>query len=171
MDQPTEPREYRPILLSRRGEGVAWVTTFLLIIAWTILYFRSEQVGYVIPFLTVILLLSALSISLGNWMDRQTVMYLDEDGISYKNGLRNVRMAWLDLQEVRVIPVRWGKKVQVIGSQAYFAFQTLAELKVLDEVKGRMGFVEGDEILRQILLNSGLQIVERPGEGYYYARE
>jgi hypothetical protein len=47
----------------------------------------------------------------------------------------------------------------------------LAELKVLDEVKGRMGFVEGDEILRQILLNSGLQIVERPGEGYYYARE
>jgi hypothetical protein len=171
MYSPTQPGEYRPILLSRRGEWLAWSSTVLIVIAWVVLYIRGSQVGFAVPLLTIILLLSAMSISLGNWMDRRTVIYLDETGVSYQNGLRNVKMAWQDLREVRVIPARWGKMVQVIGTQAYFAYQTLAELKVLDEVKGRMGFVEGDEILRQILLSSGLQIVERPGEGYYYARE
>jgi hypothetical protein len=29
----------------------------------------------------------------------------------------------------------------------------------------------GEEILRQMVLKSGLQIVDRQGEGYYYARQ
>jgi hypothetical protein len=39
------------------------------------------------------------------------------------------------------------------------------------ELKGRMGFAMGEEILRQLVLKSGLQIVDRQGEGYYYARQ
>ncbi len=171
MNSSLQPREYRPIVLSRRGEWIAWGSTLLMGATLVILSIRGEQVGLWVPFITIVLLLSALSMSLGNWMDRQSLIKLDATNISYRNGLRNVVMAWQEIQEVRVIPARWGKKVQVIGNRSYFAFQTYAEVKVLDDVKGRMGFKEGEEILRQIILYSGLQIVDRPGEGYYYARE
>ena len=104
-------------------------------------------------------------------MDRKTEMRIDNDRVAFTNGLRNVEMTWEEIQEVRAIPARWGKKVQVIGEKSYFGFQTLAEVTMMEEVKGRFGFVEGEDILRQIVLSSQLHIVERPGEGYYYARE
>jgi hypothetical protein len=39
------------------------------------------------------------------------------------------------------------------------------------QVRGRMGFAEGERILGHILKATGLKRVEQPGEGYYYARK
>jgi hypothetical protein len=47
----------------------------------------------------------------------------------------------------------------------------LNEVKIQGEVKGHFGFTNGDEILREIVLRSGLEIIDHPGEGYYYARK
>ena len=55
--------------------------------------------------------------------------------------------------------------------KAYFEFRTLGEVKVAGELKGRMGFGEGEEILNEIILNSDLQRIDKSGNGYYYARE
>jgi len=171
MLENLETRIYRPIHLSRRGEIIAWGSAVLLAGAWLILRITGQEVNFSVPILAIFVLLSALSISLGNWMDRKTLIKVKENAISFQNGLRDLELAWSEIKEVRVIPARWGKKVQVFGDRRYFAFQTLGEVKVGGEVKGRMGFPEGDEILRQIILKGGLQIVERPGDGYYYVRQ
>jgi hypothetical protein len=157
MESAEKEQIYRPILTSRRGELIAWGSSFLVVILWLVLGATGQQVMLAIPVIAVILFGAALSISLGR--------------VAFTNGLRNVEITWEEIQEVRAIPARWGKKVQVIGEKSYFGFQTLAEVTMMEEVKGRFGFVEGEDILRQIVLSSQLHIVERPGEGYYYARE
>ena len=164
-------QEYRPELISRKGELIAWGTAFLVVIGWSILYLSGRSVTAAIPFLAVFLIFSGLAISLGNWMDRHTSLVIDEDAIEYQNGLRHIRSLWTEIKEVRVIPNQWGKKVQVYGERVYFSFRTLSEVKVQGELKGRFGFIKGDEILREIVLRSTLEIVERPGEGYTYARK
>ncbi len=124
-----------------------------------------------IPVLFILLIFSAFIISLGNWMDRQTVIRMDDREVEYRNGLRQVHLRWMEIREVRVQPGKWGKKVQVYADSSYFTFHTLGEVRLRENVKGRMGFEQGEEILRQLVLRSGLEIVEQQGDDYYYARQ
>jgi hypothetical protein len=163
--------EFRPELLSRRGEGLAWLTTFLSFSAWWILSFTGRTVLSVVPFMSVFFLLAAASISLGNWVDRKTVLRLEETGVTFKNGLRRANLAWDHIQEIQVFGSSWGRKVRVIGDKAHFDFRTLGELTMAGEVKGRMGFREGEQILRQILFSTGMKEVDHSRNSYYYARQ
>jgi hypothetical protein len=171
MSIDTDFREFKPELLSRRGELIAWGSAILVGAVWLVLGWKNQAVPWTVLLLEVFLLFAGLSISFGNWMDRQTVLRMDENGVWYKNGLRNVKMDWINIRQVRVQPTRWGNKVQVIGDKAYFEFRTLGEVKIVGELKGRMGFNRGEEILNEIILNSDLQRIDKSGNGYYYARE
>jgi len=160
-----------PELLSRRGEFFAWGTSIIVFLGWLILSLNGRQVPFAVPFLGIILVLAALAISLGNWMDRKTELRLDAGGVTYKNGLRYAALKWNEINEIKVFPSKWGKKVHVLGAAAHFNFRTLGEVKVQDEVKGRMGFAEGDKILSIILKQANLKEIAGPGSGYYYGRE
>ena len=96
---------------------------------------------------------------------------LYDDRVEFHNGLRHVQLKWDEVERVRVFPVRWGKKVQVFGKSSFFEYRTLGEVRVQGELKGRLGFDQGEEILRQIILNAGLQIAENQAEEYYYVRK
>jgi hypothetical protein len=61
--------------------------------------------------------------------------------------------------------------VQVYSERSHFSFYTLGEVRIKDELKGRTGFEQGEEILQALVANCGLQRVDFPGEGYYYARQ
>ncbi len=164
-------REYRPELISRRGEWTAWASALLVGIGWLVLRWFGRSIPIGMPLFAIVLMLAALSISLSNWVDRQTVMRLNEKWIEFHSGLRHVRLLWQEIQQVRVLPSRWGDKVQVIGERAHFSFRTLGEVWFQSELKGRMGFEKGDEILHEIIASSGLKrIAEQGGEGSYYAR-
>ncbi len=78
---------------------------------------------------------------------------------------------WSEIRQVQVYPSAWGKKVRVIGDQAHFDFRTLGEVIYQGQVKGRLGFAKGEEILGHILENSRLKRVPGPENGVYYARE
>jgi hypothetical protein len=104
-------------------------------------------------------------------MDRRTLLHLSEQGLSFQNGLRNIHLGWSEILQVQVFPTQWGKKVEVIGDRVHFQFRTLGEVKVQGEIKGRMGIENGNEALNRIISNSGLQRIEKPGAGYYYARK
>ena len=169
-------REYRPTLISRRGELIAWISFFLVGTAWVILIFSGQGYCLVVPVLAIILLMAALSISLGNWMDRQTVLNLSKECVSYRNGIRNVEIRWENIQEVQVLPAQWGKKVHVLSDQAHFHFQMLGEVRVHGEIKGQVGFAEGDLILNEIIVRSKLHEIQssEPDQaeaGVYYARD
>jgi hypothetical protein len=163
--------EFRPILLSRRGEAVAWFSTGLMLVGWVILRVRGTDVPNFAPFMTVFLLLAAMSISLGNWMDRRSVIRLDTDGVQFENGLRHVNMKWEQVLQVDVNKWTWGNKVRVLDDQASFNFHTLGEMKAYGEVKGRMGFEQGELILERIILGAHLKEIAHEGSQVTYARK
>jgi len=165
----SEIREFRPELLSRRGEWTAWA---LLLAASIGMWFLNRN-GYSPNWAWIFwffLLFSGVSISFGNWLDRSTVIWLKADGIRFKNGLRRVWLAWPEVQKVAVLPARWGKSVQVIGDKFHFGFKTLGEVQFQGEVRGRTGFTEGQKILDIILREANLVLVEESNNAYYYAR-
>jgi hypothetical protein len=155
-----EIEKFHPELISPRGQRIAWAFTLLVGAAWVVLILQGQQVPFAVPVLAILLLLAALSISLGNWMDRRTEIQIGNDGITFTNGVRNAQLAWDDIQEVRITPSRWGKKVEVIGTQAHFEFRTLGEVKVQGELKGRLGFPQGEHILKRIVSAAGLKPVK-----------
>lgn len=129
-----------------------------------------------LPILGIPLLLVAFGISLANWMDRHTSLKLESQGVAFSNGLRNVQLTWLEIQEVRVLPAQWGRKIQVFGKNSYFGFHTLGEVEANGRVLGRTGFVAGERVLAQILENAELSEIKQidignQQEGYYYSRE
>ena len=164
-----ENKTYTPELLSRQSEITAWA---LAVAARMGLYFLSQRA--VLPFwawfLFIILVFSAASISLGNWMDRKTFIRLDDGGVSYENGLRKAHLTWEAIKEVRTAPARWGTSVQVIGPQAHFAFSTLGEMQFQGQLRGRTGFAAGKEILDTILHSAGLTETGRDGQFLTYSR-
>lgn len=163
--------EYRPFLLSRRGEFFAWLCAFISIIAWGTFILLGDEANPLIKILSVVLIACGMAISLGNWMDRHTLLRINEAGIEYENGLRRIFMPWEQICEVQVFPNAWGNKVRVTGQRTYFAFRMLGEVTVRGVTKGRLGFAEGDKILAHILEKSSLNPVQQTGPGYYYVRD
>jgi hypothetical protein len=155
---------------------IAWGSAILVNGAWLLLIFFNQSMSFWLPILGIPLLLVAIGISLGNWMDRKTIIKLKFEGIYFSNGLRHTDLRWDEIKEVRVLPAQWGEKVQVFGDEVYFAFHTLGEVTSNGKVLGRTGFKNGDWILKHILDKSGLSESKQvelgdQQEGYYYSRQ
>jgi hypothetical protein len=164
-------REYRPVLLSRRGEYIAWFCAALSVAAWLVLRLAKTPVFIGLQILAVLLICIALAISMGNWMDRRTVLQVETQGIYFENGLRKAQLGWQNIQQVQVFPSTWGKKVRVLGDNAHFDFRTLGEVRMDGKVKGQMGFQDGEKILSEIVQQAGLKEKSSPEESIvYYAR-
>jgi uncharacterized membrane-anchored protein len=166
---PSQEQTYRPELLPRQGERNAWVFALLAGLALGLLH--QQGVVPVFSWIFVIfLLVSALSISLGNWMDRRTSLRIAVDGVAFENGLRSVQLGWAEIKEVRIYPARWGEKIQVLGEQSHFSFNTLGELQFKGENRTKVGFAQGQEILKEILKASGLAKKQQNDQYAYYSR-
>ena len=164
-----EERIYTPELLPRQGELNAWLLTVASAFGLYFLSLRSELLFWA-WFLFIILAFSAISISLGNWMDRKTVIRIKEDGISFENGLRKTNLTWDAIREVRTAPAHWGISVQVIGKQGHFAFSTLGEMQFQGRVRARTGFSAGQEILDELIRSAGLIKKSQNGQFLTYSR-
>ncbi len=150
-------KELRPEKNSRRGEGIAWGLAAIVFLAIALIKWQLGKTPSAAWILGVLLLFSALSISLGNWVDRKTRISIDRTGIRFENGLRKVALRWHEITRVNVLPAPWGKKVQVIGKKAHFDFRTLGEIVYKGEPQARIGFAEGEALLKEIITQSGLK--------------
>jgi len=150
---------------------MTWILAAAANVAWLILSLGGYYVFPVLPVLAVLLVLAAMGISLGNWMDRHSLIRIDSNGIRYENGLRRTHFEWNEIKRVEVYGHKWGDKVRVLGEKSRFDFRTLGEVKVRGESKGKMGFVGGDFILQTILSETSMKEIEHDEDGYYYARE
>ena len=163
-------QEHRPELISRNGERNAWLLTLVVALTVGVMYWRLGNVPTVAWIFFGFLVFAALSTSLGNRMDRNTVLRVDGNRVSFVNGVRRVEFTWDDIQKVNVIPLRWGKSVQVIGDGAHFEFRTLGEVQYQGEIRGRLGFAEGEAIFQHILEKTGLSLSKEEKGRYYYSR-
>jgi len=155
--------------MPRKGEFNAWALAVGLGIG---LYLALSTWPDLPGFLWIfegVMIFSALAISLGNWMDRRTVLRLDADGIAFDNGLRSVRLGWPEVQNVAVVETRSGKRIQVQSEQSHFTFKTLTVMSMLGQ-SVRSGFAAGQEILDTILKSSNLKLTKESEGVYYYAR-
>jgi hypothetical protein len=155
-------KEYSPERLSRRGELIAWGCTAATLA--TLLFLRLNGVAgsWLLTVLLILLLISGAGISLSNWVDRHTRLWLHPDGVEFSNGLRHVRLAWPQIRSVRVAPSQWGSQVSVIGDMVHFEFRTLGEVVMSGQVRGRMGFIAGEAILQRITGAAQLQRDPQP---------
>jgi len=162
--------EFHTERISRRGEAILWVLALTSLAA--IIVLRSQKLDVSIWHLAFVLLMlvSAASTSLGNWMDRNTLLTLRPDGVDYRNGLRDVSLTWDEIQEVLIFPSRFGNLVHVIGSNAHFRFRTMSESTHKGNVRDRMGFAQGEFIIEQILKYSGMQEIDQTGKSRSYNR-
>lgn len=164
--------EFRPELLSRRAEITAWALSAVLLVTWWILQANQAVFAGTALVLFIFMLFAAIGTSLGNWIDRKSILRLDPAGVYFENGLRHVRLEWPQVERVQVLPAQAGaQRVQVLGSRTHFEFRTLAELTLNGEVKGRSGFADGSQILQTIL--SAAKLSRKSGDAPYmvYARE
>jgi hypothetical protein len=161
---------FRPTPGSRQGERNAWILAGFAIIIELVLFWRSGSIPGWMTLLSIFLLLSAILISVSNWMDRKTTLVLDLKGVAFRNGLRNVQLNWDRIERVHVLSDRWGQRVLVSSPDANFNFRTLSEVKLRGKVGGQMGFPEGEAILEEILQSSGLNLTKDNDQGQYYAR-
>ncbi len=176
MRSEPDTQEYRSLPAPRRGELIAWLCTSLIAGAWLVAFLTQARVNLLL--ITALGLMGSLAsgISLSNWMDRRTRIVISGPGIHFQNGLRNTRLRWEEIREVRVLPAIWGKKVQVFAEDAYFGFNTGGMVEAYGKIVTQTGFPQGDQIVQQILNRSNLKHI-RPLDtglgvpGYAYTRE
>jgi len=163
-------KSYQPELLSRKGEQVAWILALVSLVSLLFLKAHFAEIPWGSYAFVILLLLAASSISLGNWMDRHTAITVNPESIAFTNGVRNTEINWDDVKEIRVMETNWGKRVQVLGKDSHFEFRTLGEVLLHGELKGRLGFKEGDEILQTLVSKTGLKETSKKEKSYYYTR-
>ncbi len=163
-------QEFHPEIIPRKGERTAWLLLGIAVIFLAVSLWSEDKLTWMAVVLVVLLFISAGSITLGNWVDRKTVLKLDAEGIHYQNGLRTLNLGWNDIQAVKVMASAWGQRVQVRGAANSFTFRTLGEVWMQGELKGQIGFAEGESILKNILQNSGLKLTETSEKSSYYSR-
>jgi hypothetical protein len=160
--------KYYPEIISRRGEYTVWILLLVVIAGWIILMISGRAVPTAVYMLGGFFLLAGLSISLGNWMDRRTLLEIKPGGIVFTNGLRYCDIIWDNIVAVEVHPSRWGKKIHVRARDSHFFFRMQGEVKIGGEIKGRMGFEDGDKILDAIIERSDLKLEKTTEMGEYY---
>jgi hypothetical protein len=101
---------YQPVQNSRRSEIQAWILTFVLIVTIIFVPIESGMVKVGSFLMLGFFGLSAMVIFLGNWIDRRTFLGMDENGIDFRNGLRNVQFMWEEVEKVQVHPSNAGDK-------------------------------------------------------------
>lgn len=149
---------------------MAWMLSAIAMAFLGVTLWADEGTPWGAIALLVIMLLSAGSISLGNWVDRQTVLSLGPEGLQFRNGLRTISFTWNEIQEVRVLASAWGQRVQVLGPDTSFIFRTLGEVRVHGDLKGEIGFAQGALILKEILASAGLTKRIDSEKVRYYSR-
>ncbi len=147
----------------------AWALAALTLGAVAVLWVRTTTTPLFSLLLAGFFLLAAAGISFSNWVDRQTVLHLDQQGVSFYNGLRKVDLDWNELRSVRVYPSSLGDRVHVLGEKAHFHFRLLREVSMQGRVRGRTGFPDGEAILETLLEKTQMKEVEAPAPARYYA--
>ncbi len=168
--ESSDEKIFTPELAPRSGERNAWILAFLMFVLWFVFRLTPWELPFTGELLAILTLGAALLISFGNWVERKTLLALSSGGVRFENGVRKVKLGWEEIEEVRVRPAVWGKRVQVRGKGTRFDFHTLGEVKYRGTVQAKTGFAQGDEIVRQIVLQSGLRIAEQLGEEVIYSR-
>jgi hypothetical protein len=165
-------QEFKPLLTPRRSELTAWGLTVLmsLVVIFAPLKGLGKSGGMIF---LVFLGFSAVMMSVGNWVERNTYLRIEDDRVTYYNGAKEVSLGWEEITRVEVLSSRFGDRIIVSSESAGFRYQSLGNINMNGKISGRVGFEHGEQILEMILEQSGLARAERrqTDRSYYYSRD
>jgi len=167
----TKTQVYRPDVLSRRNEFIAWGS--FAAAGLGVLFFQNYANAVLPQWVTFgvgVLFVLAGGLSLGNWMDRRTSLQFSAEGLEFRNGLRHIQMSWQEVGALQIMPSRLGKAVRVTGRKGRFSFTVAGGLKIRGNTQGKFGFANGDEIIKEIVRRGGLSLISHSAATTYYAR-
>jgi len=172
LSSPLLRGTFRPLVGSRRGEAYAWGLAGTLALTAGMTAWQLGGVPWFLWLLLGFFLGSALLSTFSNWVDSRTVLILDDEGLAFRNGLRDVRLQWDEVESLRILSDRWGKRVQVGGKNGqHFAFRTLAEVEIhAGRPQKLFGFAEGEQLAEAIVRAAGLVAQPAADDEAYYAR-
>jgi len=166
----SETGVYRSEQLSRRGEAFAWLLTFMAAFYhYTVT--RNGPAPAAVWALTGSVLFAALLISLTNWSDRHKRIQLDEQGVFFTNGLQSVRLGWDEIIGAAIYPGNGAYYVRVTSGKHGFLYRIPREGSIIDRTIGQAGFLQGREILDEIIRRSRLEKSETRGQTRYHLRK
>jgi hypothetical protein len=164
----TDQRVFKPEIQTRQNEYLAWAVAIISVVS-SFFLIKGAFSFWVVVF-AVLMVFMALAVSLSNWMDRRTQIILDDAGVIFQNGLRNLRLTWNEIKSVTVFSTGWGQRVVAEGEEVHFTFTILGEVRTFGKVQGRIGFSQGKEIMDAIIKQGGLTSMSASGDAYYYSR-
>jgi hypothetical protein len=172
MTDLSTKQEYKPVLISRRSEFTAWLITICLVL----LLVFYQPVGVIFSgavLMLVVIGLSAVMISLGNWLDRHSSIQISAEGVEYSNGITQTALKWGEIRRVEVLRGQFGDKIWVSGENDSFRFQPLGTMSMNEKFTQQVGFEGGDQILETILKQTGFAggSPQQTDSGYYYSRD
>ncbi len=161
--------EFRPRTMPRNGEILAWGLVAFSFAVQVFLTQKGIPVMSSLRWMLYLLLGAALLISFNNWTARRTRIRLDDEKITFTNGLRTVILRWPEIRRVAVSPASLGdgKNVLVMGERQFFRFETLGHARQHGK-EVAFGFDQGEEILETLVARCGLTRHDEKN-GYYYA--
>lgn len=166
-------QKFSPWTESRNSEFANWGLAAIFLLAIFFIPIQFSLARKIIWVLLPIFILVASMTSFSNLMDRHTLLTLDVDSIEFSSLLRKVKFNWKDVERVQVIPLAWSEKIFIIGKNEKFSFMTESKVEINNEIKGKSGFENGDQILIAILDITGLSSSNKIDQNasYYYQKE
>lgn len=161
---------HRPHPIPPRGELIAWIFTVVLTALSGLLFLRTRSLPFWASLFAILMLLFALAMRFSRWMEANTRIVLDPDGVMYQSPIRKQAFRWDQITEVSAYPLRDGWRMFVIGEHGGFRFETEMTLRGMDESVVRTGYPEGAEIVEQILRQADLREPRFDGTSWEWKR-
>lgn len=159
---------YQPEPVPARGEYIAWVVLLIFVVTSGILVWRTESISFWVLFFTIAMAIISAAIRFGRWMEANTRIELSRGVICHSTPIRKTEMRWEHLEELSAVPAGSGWMIQVVGRRSAFRFRTATELHGPGDEILTTGFLAGEEIVEQILLNSTFSAASSAGAGWVW---
>jgi hypothetical protein len=149
--------EFRPLPLPRRGEATAYGLAGALLITLGIRWYISQEVPALLALAAFGGVLLALLISYGNWMERNTRLYMDQSGLSFERPTRTVQCSWDQISDLYCERERGGWRFDVVCRGGHFRFQDEVVMRSSFGGEVRTGFPDGQKIAASIRQSAALR--------------
>jgi hypothetical protein len=162
------PQSFKPLKNNRRSELIAWLFAILLVVV-KIMFpaYGFFRIGGSI--LALFFLFSAVIMSIGNWVSRNSELRISEKGIWYFNGARKSSFHWKDIIRVEVYSGRFNDRINVVSTSGNIYFDIIGDGVINERKFSPTGYADGEEILETILNKTNLIGGQKQkAQGYYY---
>jgi uncharacterized membrane-anchored protein len=149
---------------------MAWALAAVATSVGVSLVSLNRQLPLVFWLSFVLLLVVAIAITFSHWLERRTMIILEDESVIFQSPLRSVMLPWEQIEKLACIKIQRGWRFMVSGKQAAFRFQSMITLRSGFGREVRSGYDRGLEIARFIQHSAKLDQVSQQDQVWIYSK-